>query len=628
MGRILVVDDDAAARARVVELALKAGDDAVGVRSGPDAVARLAEGGFDLVISEVVSATMEGVALARTAAGLAPAVPVLLISGVRRPVLPELGVVGFLPKPVDADRLGRFLSVLYRRPVAPGGGRESSQQSWSGLDFLGEVAGPIERFSPLRVLFLAHRVGASGALVIERPGLSARIGLRAGRIVSATGVPALYADLSPAVPDGSDLVRDLAVAVASGHLADRALRGAAERLGMFLVELAEARGGRVEFDPSWTPAAGTVPLPEGAPRVIALGLARSRADAHIARTWDALTSAWLRRRLPDDAAEDRWGLDVASSRVLRLVGRGRTLDSLLQEGAGGDERRRAELLRGVDALHLLGFLTHDVGAQVASPAPGADRGAAAGTGLEDERVVRLTKTLASLKAAHPVEILELETRLRIGEEEVANAYRDISKRYHPDTFFSAPPAVRLLAEACFTRVNAANEAMRAPGGFAEAKRFVEARAKGVAFVTELDHVAARVAFRRADALVRGRDWKGADAMLQEAVRLDANTWPHALQAAWVGWLSRRLPPVHAIAALNRLSPPEPARQAEVQVVVGNILKQEGNVPEALARYRAALRLHPENREAQRELRLHEQRAAAAAPPAPTGLVGMLTRKKG
>jgi hypothetical protein len=58
--------------------------------------------------------------------------------------------------------------------------------------------------------------------------------------------------------------------------------------------------------------------------------------------------------------------------------------------------------------------------------------------------------------------------------------------------------------------------------------------------------------------------------------------------------------------------------------MGNLLKQEGRTAEALLRYRAALRADPENRDAQREVRLHEMRNPPK-PPAPFS--GLLNRKK-
>jgi tetratricopeptide (TPR) repeat protein len=310
-------------------------------------------------------------------------------------------------------------------------------------------------------------------------------------------------------------------------------------------------------------------------------------------------------------------------RVLRLAHRARTVGALIKEGAGSEPGRRDDVLRALDSLQVLGLLVLDGGGTEGSPAHGEGPEPT----QEDARAVRLGAAYAAMESAHPVVVLELADRRRITDEDVANAYREISRRFHPDTFFNAPPAVRKLAEACFSAVNTAYEALRAPGGLAEARRFLEARAQGLAFVSEKDHIAGRVAFRRAEPLVRNRDWAAADALLVEALRLDPHTWPYALHGAWCGWLAKRLSWREAIAALDALTPTDPVRRAEVQVFAGNILKQEGRVEEAMARYRKALERQPDNRDAQRELRLHDLRKPPGSSSGATLLDGLLKRKK-
>jgi tetratricopeptide (TPR) repeat protein len=177
-------------------------------------------------------------------------------------------------------------------------------------------------------------------------------------------------------------------------------------------------------------------------------------------------------------------------------------------------------------------------------------------------------------------------------------------------------------------VNAAYEALRLPGGLAEARRMLEARGRGVQFVSERDHITARVAFRRGEMLWRNRDWKGADAQFQDAWRLDPQAWPHGLYHAHAGWLAKRLGAAEAVKLLEALQPAEPPRQAEVSFVLGSILKMDGRLDEALARFREAVQKDPNNHEAQREIRLHERRNAPKAPPTPGILDSILKRRGG
>lgn len=488
-----------------------------------------------------------------------------------------------------------------------------------------------------RVLFLAHRVAATGVMRVEIDGRQSMVGVRSGRVVHLSGVPGLFSRLgAPLVrpPDsqpsvdvdqdstaasqgdlGGNLAQGLRAAVAAGHSPDGALVAAAEALGAWLAGLVDKPGGTVTFDSAWAPPAGSFPLPDAIPRLLASGLALMRSDALVARTWARHDAARLSPCLIDDPAESRWGIDAASMRVLRLAPRAQTVAMLIRDAAGEDKARRTEVLRAIDTLTVLGLLRLDAAPRSAAagpwggpPAPKLDA-----PPQEDPRARTLADDAAMMERGHPLEVLQLTSRTTLSEHDVATAYREISRRYHPDTFFKAPPAVRALAEACFAHVNGAYAALQTPEGLADARQHLEAIVNGVTFVGKKDRGAARLAFRKAEVAFRARNWKAADPLFQEAARLDAQTWPHSVLAAVCGWLAGRIPAFEALGALEALRPPEPEREAEVLVYMGNVLKQEGREAEALARYRAAARLHPDNRDAQRELWLEEKRRTGTDP---------------
>lgn len=536
----------------------------------------------------------------------------------------------------------------------PGASRRDAAASWSGAEFLAEVRGPASEFPVARVLFLAHRVGASGAVRYAGLGGAVTIGLRKGKVVQVVGVPGLLAALGPSVADTRDAARDLAAAVAAGHAPDRALGAAAEALGAWVVEHGDAASAIVAYEADWTPPPGAFPLADAIPRVLARGLTRVRADAAVARAWSGLTDVAVEVHVPMDAPDTTWGLDAIATRALRHAAQARTVGRLLalleppRTGEGpAPGARRVEILRALEHLRVLGLLalapaTGSGAATPPPPRPGPASPDAAlpkarivpGTvplagapttipptepGSDDPRAARFAAALADLEAAHPVDVLELGNRRKLTEEDVAGAYREISRRYHPDLYHGAPSAVKTLVEACFARVNAANEALSAPGGLAEAKRFLEARARGEVFVGEKEHVSARVSFRRAEHLFRAREYAAAAPLFEEALRTDPHTWPHAVSAAWCGWLARTIPGPEAVARLDAIKPAEASRLAEVLVYAGTILKQEGRANEALARFRAALAKDPNNRDAQREVRLHELRNPPKQPPPFSGL---------
>ena len=65
--------------------------------------------------------------------------------------------------------------------------------SWSGQSFLETVAGPLEQFPPVRVLFLAHCVLANGRLTLHR-GMLRRLELPVDQIASIDPLPSFAND--------------------------------------------------------------------------------------------------------------------------------------------------------------------------------------------------------------------------------------------------------------------------------------------------------------------------------------------------------------------------------------------------------------------------------------------------
>lgn len=639
MARILAVDDDALARAVLMDVLGGLGHEVVGASGGNEALKLAGAATFDLVITDILMPEVDGFELAARIGRLPTPIPVVLSSGFYRgdaeaqAKTAGIAVVGFLPKPVQPDNVAAVVrSVLGPRVSAARTADPDRALEWSGAAFLAGLEGPIERVPPMRVLFLCHRVAGSGAVLIELPEVQASVVVRAGRIIHVEGVPGLLKALDPRLRDHRHLGQDIAAAVAAGNDVQRALESAEDGLGDFLTRSLTARGGLVRFDPHAVPPPGAFPLPSPIPRLVSGALRRGRPIAQITRDWDALEMAAIHVRIPDDSPESRWGLDPTAMRVVRIAGNAKELGPLVSEASGSSDERRAEVLRAIDLLYLLGILLVDGGPlETSNTETGSLVVSRDGATEEDPRVVRLRNALTLMEGQAPVDVLELGDRKAISDEEVTAGYREISKRFHPDNFFSAPPLIRALSEACFSKVNAAYEALRMPAGLADARRLLDARSNGRQFITARDHQAARVAFRRGEVLFRNRDWRGADALFLEAVKLDAATWPHGLYSARCGYLSRRITYEAAITEIDALQVPDPVKRAELSVAVGIILKLEGRHAEALRRFKDALEKDPENRDAMREVRLHGQRNTRVETPSTASLgssiISNLLRRK-
>ncbi len=117
--RVLVVDDDASLRLTLALLLRARGFDVDQAASAEDALAVLACGRFDAVVSDVRMGKLSGVDLAIRAKRAWPHLRVILMSGFcQAEDLAGADVEGFAEKPPDVDLL---VGMLDPRPGEPGG---------------------------------------------------------------------------------------------------------------------------------------------------------------------------------------------------------------------------------------------------------------------------------------------------------------------------------------------------------------------------------------------------------------------------------------------------------------------------------------------------------------------------
>jgi len=81
MARILIAEDDESMRNFLARSLERAGHEITSVETGKDALPHVASGGFDLLLSDIVMPEMDGLALAKRAAQLAPGMKVIFITG-------------------------------------------------------------------------------------------------------------------------------------------------------------------------------------------------------------------------------------------------------------------------------------------------------------------------------------------------------------------------------------------------------------------------------------------------------------------------------------------------------------------------------------------------------------------
>lgn len=81
MSRILIAEDEPAVRDFVTRALERAGHEVVAVADGEKAVTALAQGAFDMLLTDIVMPGMDGIALALKATSVQPGIKVLMMSG-------------------------------------------------------------------------------------------------------------------------------------------------------------------------------------------------------------------------------------------------------------------------------------------------------------------------------------------------------------------------------------------------------------------------------------------------------------------------------------------------------------------------------------------------------------------
>ncbi|MBZ0267363.1 response regulator [bacterium] len=107
--RILVVDDQESMREMLADLLDMMGHEAVPVESGREALRTVAEGGIDLVITDLNMPEMDGMDLMMRLKERHPRLPVIIITGygtfhTEKKVLSN-GANGYIPKPCTIHRV-------------------------------------------------------------------------------------------------------------------------------------------------------------------------------------------------------------------------------------------------------------------------------------------------------------------------------------------------------------------------------------------------------------------------------------------------------------------------------------------------------------------------------------------
>ncbi len=148
MTRILLVEDEESYREPLEYLLRREGYDVGTAATGPDALARFAESGADLVLLDLMLPGLPGTEVCRRLRAVSD-VPVIMLTAkdgeIDKVVGLELGADDYVTKPYSSrELLARVRAVLRRREAAPAPAARGAEEALPDEDETRLVLGPVE----------------------------------------------------------------------------------------------------------------------------------------------------------------------------------------------------------------------------------------------------------------------------------------------------------------------------------------------------------------------------------------------------------------------------------------------------------------------------------------------------
>ena len=200
------------------------------------------------------------------------------------------------------------------------------------------------------------------------------------------------------------------------------------------------------------------------------------------------------------------------------------------------------------------------------------------------------------------------------DREVKRAYFKVAKKYHPDKLYDHQErTVKKYADKMFSLINRAYEQLRTEDGRKEYDQKLRELAEGIDLDRDAENMLnAEVEFQKGAVMMRKKDFANATVHFQAALDLNPREAEHNLYLGWArfqscypddepGWKK-------GIAEIHEGLNIEP-ESVQGLFFLANIYKVTGDMVKSEEFFRKVLKKVPHHIEAQRELRLMEQRRA-------------------
>lgn len=278
-------------------------------------------------------------------------------------------------------------------------------------------------------------------------------------------------------------------------------------------------------------------------------------------------------------------------RAVKELNGSRTVGAIVEALAPTNPERAKELNGFFNALQALGII---------GGAPAAVVEEAAGPTDWAARKAELEKELERMNGVDPFGVLGVDQKVSM--EAAKQRFFTLSKQYHPDRAFDAPPDVRELMENVFRKVGEAYEVVSNP------KKREEYQAKKDAenSVDVRTLFQAEISFNQGLLFLKNGNIAKARQLFEEAVKLNGMATEYKVHHGWAMFLedsSRYNEAAKLIHDALKVNP----NMDKAFYYLGCIFKARNELSQAENAFKKAIGINPNNIEAQRELRLFGMR---------------------
>lgn len=358
-------------------------------------------------------------------------------------------------------------------------------------------------------------------------------------------------------------------------------------------------------------------LPGGQHFPTELGIFRAIFDAYKQHQGQALHPD-IRELSPSLAPEDRekiagLGLLPFELRLTKELN-GRPLQSVVDSLANGNADKTRDITGFFNALHVLRFLGPP---QASLEAPQAE-----GPIDWDVRKTQLEAELERMKSASPFDVLGIQEKTSTADAKTR--FFALSKQYHPDRAFDAPPEVRKLMELIFQKVGEAYEVVSDP----KKREEMASKKEQEEGIDARQLIQAEISFNQGALFLKNQNAAKARPFFEEAMKLNPHAVEHKVYYAWTLFQEDPSRFSEAAKLIHDVTKTAPNFDKGFYFL-GCIFKARNEHTQAENAFKKAVGLNASNIEAQRELRLYQMRREKTAPePAATkskGLFGLFKK---